>query len=260
MDHRAFFFFALLGAATTVEAAEPRTAPALDYDACMALARSDGEQATERALAAARDLAAAGQPLAGDHCRATMLLTAKNYAAAAKLLEKLARTGGPAASAEQAALWAQAGNAWSLAAEYPRAIVAFSHAQLLAPEDMETRLDLAIARAGAGQYDTAIKDLTAVLEANPDRVEALILRAVAWRHVGEFGKALTDLERALAIEPANPDALLESGVIHQLMGADDMARANWRRVLQVAPGSEAAHAAEENLRRGDAAADDGAER
>lgn len=230
---------------------------ALRYRACIAEVRERPEVAL-KAAALWRDNEG-GVP--AKHCTAIALLALDRVEEAAAWLDEAAEdvadgqglhargaVGGRALVAE---LKAQAGNAWMLAADYERALAAFSDAIARLPAATvavaELLVDRARAAAGLGDYGRAISDLDRVIERMPERIDAYVLRATAHRYMQSLDAAELDLMRALAIDPDDAEALFERGIVRRLSGDDHGAREDWERVAKLHPGTETAELALDNL-------------
>lgn len=214
-----------------------------DHSACLEQAALDPAAGLERALA----WDAEGGGAAAQHCLAVARIGLGQYAEAAALLEDLAnRLPDPTPDA-RAALLGEAGNAWILADDLPRAIAAFDAAIGLVGNAASLYIDRALALALAGDYWAAIDDLNAAEDLSPDRPDLLIFRASAYRYLEVYDLALADLERALQLDAGNPEAWLERGMVRRLTGDDAGARADWLKVLELDPEGPSGEAAQRNL-------------
>ena len=219
------------------------------YARCIDLVKTAPGAAMDMGLALDRS----GAKLGSRHCQAMALIRLQQYATAAGLLESLARSDDPAIGDRRAGLWAQTGQALSLAGQPGRAIAAFSEALRLNPADRELFIDRAIARFDAGQYQASADDLGQAIAAFPTRSQPYLLRARALRKLGEMAAALVDVEEVLVMEPMNAQAFFERGLIRELSDAHEASRLDWQHVIEIAPASRWAELARENLRRSDAA-------
>jgi tetratricopeptide (TPR) repeat protein len=226
-------------------------AAALEYAACMDLARNNPKQAHETALAWRQR----GGGNAAGHCAAVALIGLGEYARAAGKIEALVRAMADGTNDGNAALRArllgQAGNVWTIAGESGRAYAAQTEALGLNPDDPNVLIDRGITLTSTKKFWAALDDLNRALEIAPDRVDALVFRAIAWRHLDSLDLADDDIRRALALAPDNPDALLESGTIRRRKGDNDGARRAWLRVLKRAPDSSPADAARRSIEQMD---------
>ena len=212
------------------------------YDRCLALARSDAEQALKVAIAWNN----AGGDGAAGHCTAVALVELKRYPEAAARLDGLGHEN-VGSVAQRANLFDQAGNAWLLAHRGGDAVNSFSAALALSPRDPDVLSDRARADAMLGDWRAADSDLSAALALDNDRADLLVLRASARHALNRKADARADLEAALRIVPNYPEALVERGTLKLEAGDTKGARADWQTVVARAKGSEAAQTAEQRL-------------
>ncbi len=205
-------------------------AGAADYDRCTALVAEDAA----RARAYARDWKAQGGGDAALHCEALALSALGEVDEAAAALGDLAGRMSGAPAAARAEIYAQAGNAWALAARPEKAEASFDEAVTLAPADFASRLGRARVRALRGNWEGVRVDAGEALAESPSSAEALTLRAAALRNLGYPKAALGDAERAVSIAPHNLEALTERGRVRAATGNVPGARADWQDVLRFA--------------------------
>ena len=206
------------------------------YQACVMAIDTDPADAFERALAWRSQ---GGGPQA-DHCAALALIALDEPGEAASRLDTLARRSDAGTLMERAALLAEAGNAWLLAAQPANAEVALSAALRLTPRDPELWVDRARARAAQMNWADAEKDLTNALTFDSTKPEPFVLRAVARAAQGNKVGHRFDVEAALILDSTYPEALVERGTLKLEMGDIPGARADWVQVLVRAPESPAA--------------------
>ena len=220
----------------------PRLATGPEYDACLALLRTDPEGAQQMA----ETWQATGGGDGARHCLGLALLALGEPDRAAERLESLAARSGASAAA-RAAIFAQAGQAWMMAEQPGRAFAAATMGLVLVPEDVELLTDRALALGALGRNAEAVADLDRVLALDPQRAEALVLRAAGMRRLDRLAEAERDIGRALALAPDNAEALLERGILRQIRGDAAGARADWERAIRLAPDSATADLAQQNL-------------
>lgn len=223
---------------------------AREYARCMALAPSDPNEAFEMAISW-KEL---GGGDAAEHCASVALLYNGQPQYAARRLEILAQNivAEPEFKGE---ILSQAGQAWLLYGDAPRAEAALTAAIHLLRSQPAVMIDRAQARAAMTDYQGAIDDLTVALTADPTRVDAYIFRASAYRYLEQLDNARRDLVAALSRKPDSPEALLERGIIHRLSDNNAAARDDWLRILELAPDSEAAAFARTNIEKMDVKVD-----
>ncbi len=220
----------------------PRLAEGPDYARCLALVRTDPDEA--RSFAEGWESDGGGE--GARHCGALALMAAGEPERAAERLEGLGRAS-QAGAATRASLFAQAGQAWMMAGEAGRAYGAATMGLALAPDDADLMLDRAVALGTLGRYADSMDDLNRVVALDPQRAEAWVFRAAANRHLDRADQAAEDVGQALALAPDNAEALLERGIIRQLKGDTAGAKADWQRAVALAPDSATADLAQQNL-------------
>ena len=172
------------------------------YESCMQAVQTQPEEGLAQATAWHEETGS----MAARHCAASALGALGRFDEAAAHQRAVAD-----AVDEQSrpSVLAELGWLWMLAGE---------------PEqDVELRIDRAIARAELSRWWDAIDDLNRVHEAAPERTDALVLRAEAYRRVEAPELALDDLERVLALEPENAEALMQRGLVRFEQGDPDAA-------------------------------------
>lgn len=217
-----------------------------EYARCMGLAPSDPNDAFELATA----WKSLGGGDAAEHCAAVALLYSGQPDYAARRLEVLAETivAEPEFKGE---ILAQAGQAWLLHGDAPRAEAALTEAIRLLRGRPVVLIDRAQARAEMSDYRGAVEDLTNAISADPARVDAYTFRASAYRYLDELGKARADVDAALKLDSQNTAALLERGILHRLSDDKRAARADWLRVLELDPDGVAGKHARANIEKMD---------
>ncbi|HEX3664568.1 MAG TPA: hypothetical protein VHU23_04970 [Rhizomicrobium sp.] len=211
------------------------------YDRCLELVKRDAAKAS----AEAGTWAAAGGGSAALHCDALALVEMKRYPEAAQRLEDAASSG--VLPPLRADLLDQAGNAWLLAANAPKAEMALTGALASDPKNEDILSDRARERGLARNWTGAIQDLTAVLAIDPDRADIYVLRASALHAQGKKNEAQADIVHALNIYPNYPEALVERGAMKLEAGDRSGARADWQMAAHEAPDSDAGATARARL-------------
>ncbi len=213
------------------------------HERCFGLLRTDPEEA----LVYADGWEASGGGEGARYCAALSLLALGETERGAERLEDLARRSG-ADAATRAAVFAEAGSAWTLAGDPDRAFAAATMALTLAPDDPALLLDRALASGSAGRYAEALEDLDRAVAFDPCRAEAWALRGAANRQLGRAEDAERDVARALSLAPDNAEALLERGALRRAKGDVGGARADWESAARLAaPDSAVADLARRNL-------------
>ena len=208
----------------------------------MALVEKNPDGAFDKALA----WQGLGGGEAAEHCLAAALLGLRQYAEAARRLERLVLQSREGDSI-RVGLLAQAARAWLLADDPARSYDVLTAAIKLNPDDPELLIDRAEARAAMKHYREAVDDLDNAVRLDPGRAEAYVFRATAYRFLDDLVRAEADAERALRLDPQHPEGLLERGILRRLKGDTAGARKDWLAVLHTAPGTAAAESAQRNI-------------
>ena len=220
----------------------PRLGEGRDYEHCMDMMASDPSGALDFAEA----WEATGGGEGAQHCHAMASIELGDPAAGAAMLDRLAQDSA-APALTRAAVFGQAGRAWMMAGDAPRAYASATLAATLAPDDPDLLIDRAVAGATLGRFPEVVDDLTRALDLDPRRADALVYRAAAQRHLERLDLAADDIDRAFALDPDDPEALLERGIIRERTGNLRGAREDWQRAAELAPDSGTGDLAQQNL-------------
>ncbi len=115
------------------------------------------------------------------------------------------------------------------------------------PRDPRPAIDLGDILYDGREYGPAISWYLHVLELTPDNVDIRIDLAMAYWHDQRDVDAVSQLQGVLATQPRNPLALLNLGVIYVTQRKLPEAAEIWRRVIEVQPGTWQAQRAREML-------------
>jgi tetratricopeptide (TPR) repeat protein len=211
------------------------------YQNCLSLANLDPTAALR--VADVWIKAKGGGP--AEHCMALALTELKRYPEAGARLDRLGRA--PDMGDLRATIFDQAGNAWMLAGDAPKAVASFSAALALSANDADLYADLARAQAMLKQWSAVESDLNAALALQPRRFDLLVLRASALAAQGKLREARDDADAALKLKPNSADALVQRGEIARRAGDLGNARRDFQAALKFAGGGEAADAARNGL-------------
>ena len=220
----------------------PRLVDAPEYERCLQMVEEDPEGA--RGLADSWAMEGGGEGAA--HCAALALLTLGDEERAAEALERIAARS-QAGIAARAAVFGQAGEAWTAAGRPQRAHAALSLALALTPADADLLTERAVASLALDRPADALSDVERVVAMDASRTESWIIRASALRRLDRVDPAAESVAEALRLEPDNVEALLERGIIRQIQGDGRGARADWERVIELAPDGAAADLAAQNM-------------
>ena len=117
----------------------------------------------------------------------------------------------------------------------PRAIRALEEAERLDPNAINTKSELGVLLADAGQPLRAIALLEQVVSARPDAADPLVNLAMAQHARGQSTLALEYLDRAIELAPQSAAAHSNRGIILQTLGRLEQATAAFRTAIRLAP-------------------------
>lgn len=202
------------------------------------------------AMAEAEALYQAGDTIRSRHCLGDALVAQGDVARGARILDELGRDAAKARDVDpavQGAIWGDAGRAWLEADDIPKALAAFDIAIQRLPQDMQLRVDRAVAFGSVRRYWDAIDDLNAAISNGVETGEVFLLRATAYREVGSTELATEDINRAVQKAPGDPEVLVERGRISKLTNDIDGAQKDFLAVIKLAPSSPAGVVARHEL-------------
>jgi tetratricopeptide (TPR) repeat protein len=245
----------LIALAAALQAASPpssTTGPQSDADrlrACLALVRSNPQQATTEAQAWVTETGAGR--LSARRCLGLAFAAQEQWEAAATVYDQAAQEAEATSDPGRAGYRAQAGNAWLAAGEPLRALQALDAALTTAGLGQAQRgqalLDRARAQVALGRADRARADIDSALQLIPNDGFAWYLSAALARRANEPVRAASDIAHARQLSPDDPDILLLAGTIVGQAGNMNEAYTLYRRVVELAPDSDAGRQAAASL-------------
>jgi len=125
--------------------------------------------------------------------------------------------------------------------DYDKAVDQYTTVVALCPsaDAFENRGD---AQLFAGNYDSAVADLTRALDLDPGRTNANKLRADAYRSLGRYEEAIGDYTQLLLAAPFNENSLYWRAFCYEKTGQIDQAVADLQLAVRVDPADEDAAA------------------
>ena len=114
----------------------------------------------------------------------------------------------------------------------------FAVVQMMAelyPEDIQSRIVLAILRLQRGERALAIKEYEAILEIDPSRTEFMAEIGEQYRELGKFDDARRTYDAYLARFPNDPSVQHARGVVDEIEGRYEDALAQYERALLLDP-------------------------
>jgi len=202
------------------------------------------------AISEAEALYQAGDTIGSRHCLGDALVAQGEVARGARILDELAHDAAKAHDVPpelQGAIWGDAGRAWLEADDVTKALAAFDAAIQRLPQEMQLRVDRAVAFGSTRRFWDAIDDLNAAISSGIETAEVFLLRATAYREVGSTELAAEDINRAAQKAPNDPEVLLERGRIRKLANDIAGAQTDFLAVVKIAPSTGAGTAARHEL-------------
>lgn len=231
------------------QAARPSHAPQppFVFSECAALLDDDPEQTSDY-ITSHR---VAGRERAAKRCEALAQVNMGDPAAAAAILDDLARSGSAAVDtdpdASRAAAATDAARAWLAAGRPSRAEASAAFGLGLAPTSTPLRLVRDRALLRLGRSEEVLSDVSSIPSDAANLPDTRLLRATAERMLGRLRAAHVDIDAAAAASPDDPSILLERGVIRQRLGDGLGARQDWERVVELAPDTHEGDSANQDL-------------
>lgn len=158
-----------------------------------------------------------GSRPAARHCAALALIALGQEEEGAARLEELANAKDGGTLDARAVYLAQSGNAWLLAKRPEAAILTFTNAIKLKPQDAALRKDLARAHITLKHWEEAGEELNTALSLSPGDGEALRMRAMVLLNMDRLQEAWEDVELALKFAPKDVEAVVVRGDIREAM-------------------------------------------
>lgn len=122
------------------------------------------------------------------------------------------------------------------------AVAKFDEVVQRSPKSASARINRAIARIAAGQFEGAVEDCNAAEELTSDHGRILQLRATAQSELGRHRDALADISRAVRREPGNATFVYTRFLVCLRMGRLDLAPSACETYIGIKGwGDESAH-------------------
>ena len=129
----------------------------------------------------------------------------------------------------------QQGDEYLNAGEYDRAIAEFDAAINADPDSAEVYSKRGLAYAKLGVHDRAIADLDTAIGIYPDSALAYSNRSLIYSLVGEYDRAIADSEAALRIDSLYASAYSNRGLAYYFMGELNRAVDDFDEALRINP-------------------------
>ena len=115
------------------------------------------------------------------------------------------------------------------------AIVEFSDAIRLKPDDSTAHYNRAVAYSDKGDYDHAIADYTDAIRSEPGYVAAYYDRGKAYGYKSDWDKAIADETEALRLNSSFVEAYYNRGVFYDRKGIYDKAIVDYNEAISLKP-------------------------
>jgi len=127
------------------------------------------------------------------------------------------------------------GDAMAKAGRYDHAVMHYTCALALAPDDWSLRGKRGVCLHRLGRFDDALIDYTHAIQFAPDQARLWSIRASVYTELGRDLDALADLDQAHALEPANPAYRLRAGLLYYRRGTFSAAGSAFSFALGLCP-------------------------
>ena len=118
---------------------------------------------------------------------------------------------------------------------YDKAIVHYTAAIDLNPENANAYNNRGVAYKNKGEIDAAIQDYNKAIDLNPEHADAYNNRGVAYANKGEIDAAIQDYNKAIDLNPEHADAYNNRGVAYKDKGEFDMAIQDFNKAIDLNP-------------------------
>jgi tetratricopeptide (TPR) repeat protein len=149
----------------------------------------------------------------------------------------------PPSTAIPAAAWhIGQGDAHAVRAQHSLALIDYTCAIDLAPDDASAYARRAYTYAALANDEAAMADYEQALALDETRIEIYINRGALYAQLGNFGLAIGDFTLALSLNPQAVTALNNRAVVHAIEGNFDLALADLEQAISINPDDPTAYA------------------
>jgi len=132
----------------------------------------------------------------------------------------------------------QKGNEYAQAGDFEKAIVEYQAVLEADPENISALTNLGVAYYSIGKLDEAIAQYDKAIELAPEDADIRSNLAAAYVQKGELDKALETYQRAIDLDPSLAEAHFGLGVIYMQMGDAEQARQAFVRFQEYDTGKD----------------------
>jgi tetratricopeptide (TPR) repeat protein len=119
--------------------------------------------------------------------------------------------------------------------DYDLAIACFSEEIRLHPNEAASYANRGNAYAAKGEFDKAIADFTRAIRLNPQDAHVYNNRGYAYDGRGKYDRAIADFDEAIRLDPKDADAYYNRGNSHRMKGDYDLAISDYSQALRLRP-------------------------
>ena len=116
---------------------------------------------------------------------------------------------------------------------YERAVMHYTEALALKPDDAGTYYNRGLVYFNRGEYENAIADYNEAIQLEPNNANAYYSRGLTHFNKGEYDKAIADYNEAIQLEPNNANAYYSRGLTHFNKGEYDKAIADYNTAIKL---------------------------
>jgi tetratricopeptide (TPR) repeat protein len=145
----------------------------------------------------------------------------------------IGRPGG--SDVDKARLVAWRGSAYSRLGDYRHAMIDYSRAVRLDPDESSWHFNLGLTRERLGDRASAVADYSAAVRVAADNADAYLNRGLIFLDNGKFDQAVADFTRASELKPNDPVPVANRGIAYAWMRDQDRAERDFVAVRALDP-------------------------
>jgi len=120
-------------------------------------------------------------------------------------------------------------------ADFEHAIVDFTTALRLGPDNINALMHRGVAEGGSGEFDKGFADLNRAIELSPEFARAYYYRGVLFSIRGSADRALADYTTALRLDRKSAEAYVARAAVYAQIGQHDKAIADLNEAIKLLP-------------------------
>lgn len=119
--------------------------------------------------------------------------------------------------------------------DFNQAIIDYSRAIEVDPENELPYYDRGLAYANIGNYNLALADLDKAIDLNSNDANLFHVRGLIYKEMGNYEHAFLDQNRSIELDPKMADAYIERGIAYGNLGDHDNAFADFNKATELDP-------------------------